>query len=172
MKALAGALIRYLTNHLISHIPFYTIRHAWYRKVLGWTMGPGVAILMGQYIQTGGIRTSGKKVYIGEGTVINQNCFLYTTGGIVIGKHVSISTGVWLVTGQHEINHPNFIDTYRPIVIGDYASIGARATILGGVTIGEGAVVMAGAVASRDVPPYTVVGGVPARVVKQREKQK
>jgi acetyltransferase-like isoleucine patch superfamily enzyme len=118
-----------------------------------------------------GVRTSGRKVVIGRGTVINYGCLLYTTGGIVIGDQVSISAGVWLVTGTHDINHPQFIDSYKPIVIGNYTWVGMRATVLGGVTIGEGAVVMAGAVVTRDVEPYTVVGGVPARVVTQRKLQ-
>jgi maltose O-acetyltransferase len=69
------------------------------------------------------------------------------------------------------MNDPLFPATYKPIVIGDYAWIGMRATILGGVTIGEGAVVMAGATVTRDVPPYAVVGGVPARVIRYRELQ-
>jgi maltose O-acetyltransferase len=63
---------------------------------------------------------------------------------------------------------PTFPDFYRPISIGHHAWIGIRATILGGVTIGEGAVVMAGAVVTRDVPPYAVVGGVPAKVIRER----
>ena len=100
-----------------------------------------------------GVRTSGRKVAIGRGTVINYGCLLYTTGGIVIGDQVSISAGVWLVTSTHDINHPQFIDSYKPIVIGNYAWVGMRATVLVGVAIGEGAVVMAGAVVTRDVEP-------------------
>ncbi len=169
MKKLLTATIKYLTNHVISHIPSYTIRHGWYRKVLGWYIGLGASILLGQHVQMAGVRTSGRKVAIGSGTVINYGCLLYTTGGIVIGDQVSISAGVWLVTGTHDINHPQFIDSYKPIVIGNYAWIGMRATILGGVTIGEGAVVMAGAMVTRDVPPYAVVGGIPAKVVGNRE---
>jgi acetyltransferase-like isoleucine patch superfamily enzyme len=171
MKQFLGAAIKYATNHIICHIPFYTIRHAWYRNVLGWQIGPEVSILMGQHVQMAGVRTSGKKVAIGQGTVINQGCLLYTTGGLVIGNNVSISAGVWLVTGSHDMNDPLFPDFYRPIVICDYAWIGTRATILGGVTIGKGAVVMAGAVVTHDVPPFAVVGGVPAKVVRQRELQ-
>jgi acetyltransferase-like isoleucine patch superfamily enzyme len=171
MKRVFGALIKYMTNHFISHIPSYTLRHAWYRRVLGWYIGPKAAILMGQHVQMAGVRTSGKKVFIGMRTVINQGCLLYTTGGIVIGENVSISAGVWLVTGTHDMNDPNFPDSYRPITIGDYVWIGMRATILGGVAIGEGAVVMAGAVVTHDVPPFAVVGGVPARVVTQRTLQ-
>src|SRR5437588_10944845 len=169
MKYLFASFIRYATNHIISHIPSYTVRHAWYRRILGWRIGPKAAILMGQYVQMAGVRTSGQKVSIGKGTVINQGCLLYTTGGLVIGEHVSISSGVWLVTGTHDMNDPQFVDLYKPIVIGDHVWIGVRATILGGVTIGEGAVVMAGAVVAHDVPCYAVVGGVPARVIRQRE---
>lgn len=171
MKQLAGALIRYTTNHIISHIPSYTLRLTWYRHVLGWTIGPEVAILMGQYVQMAGARSSGRKVSIGRGTVINYGCLLYVTGGLIIGEGVSISAGVWLVTGSHDINDPQFPAFFKPIVIGDRVWIGMRATVLAGVTIGEGAVIMAGAMVTHDVPPYAVVGGVPAKVIKQREVQ-
>lgn len=171
MKQFVAALIKYMTNHVISHIPSYTLRHAWYRRVLGWNIHHEVAILMGQYIQMAGARSSGRKVSIGKGSIINQNCLLYVTGGLIIGEGVSISAGVWLVTGSHDISDPQFPAFFRPIVIGNHVWIGMRATILAGVTIGEGAVIMAGAVVSRDVPPYAIVGGVPAKVIKQREAQ-
>ena len=171
MKQVLGAAIKYLTNYIINHIPSYTVRHAWYRNVLGWRIGKKAAILMGQHVQMAGVRTSGQKVSIGRGTVINQGCLLYTTGGLVIGEQVSISSGVWLVTGTHDMNDPQFVDSYKPIVIGDHAWIGIRATILAGITVGEGAVVMAGAVVTHDVAPYTVVGGIPARVIGQRKLQ-
>ncbi|MGH2479248.1 MAG: acyltransferase [Ktedonobacteraceae bacterium] len=171
MRKIAGALVRYATNHLISHIPSYTLRRAWYRRVLGWRIGSDVFILMGQYVQMAGARSSGQKVFIGKGTVINYGCLLYTTGGLIIGEHVSISAGTWLVTGSHDISDPLFPAFYKPIVIGDHVWIGMRATILPGVTIGEGAIVMAGAMVTHDVPPSAIVGGVPARVIKQREAQ-
>jgi acetyltransferase-like isoleucine patch superfamily enzyme len=171
MRRVLGAFIRYATNHIISHVPFFALRHAWYRHMLGWQIGPKVAIYLGQEVYMSGLRTSSKRVSIGQGTTINPGCFLYTTGGITIGDQVSISRGVWLVTGSHDMNHPRFPDSYMPIAIGNYVWIGVRATILAGVTIGEGAVVMAGAVVTRDVPPYAVVGGVPARVVAQRQLQ-
>jgi acetyltransferase-like isoleucine patch superfamily enzyme len=164
-----NALIKYMTNHLIAHIPFHSIRLAWYRRVLGWQIGPHATLLLGQHVQLGGIRNT--KVSIGKGTVINEGCFLYTTGGLIIGENVSISAGAWMVTGTHDMNDPQFPDDYQPIVIEDHAWIGVRAILLAGITIGEGAVVMAGAVVTRDVPPYAVVGGVPARVVSQRKLQ-
>lgn len=171
MRRVLAAFIKYCTNHIISHIPFYGIRHIWYRTILGWKIEAGASILMGQYIQMAGIRSSGKKVVIGADSVINHRCLLYTTGGLIIGKHVSISSGVWLVTGSHDINDPQFPATFRPIVIEDYVWIGMRATILAGLTIGQGSVIMAGAVVTKDVPPYSIVGGVPARVIKERELQ-
>jgi O-antigen/teichoic acid export membrane protein/acetyltransferase-like isoleucine patch superfamily enzyme len=164
----ASALIRYVTSNIISHVPSYAIRHMWYRRVLGWYIGPRASVLMGQRITVGGIRASGRRVSIDEGTVINHGCLIYTTGGLVIGRNVSVSTGVWLITGTHDMSDPDFKDEYKPIVIDDYAWIGARATILAGVTIGKGAVIMAGAMVTRDVPPFAVVGGVPAKVVGER----
>ncbi|GAC1353804.1 MAG: hypothetical protein PVS3B3_31050 [Ktedonobacteraceae bacterium] len=168
MKEIFASMIKYMTNHVIMHIPSHYIRRAWYGRVLGWQIGPHATILMGQHIQMAGVRSSGKKVSIGKGSVINHGCLLYTTGGLMIGKNVSISAGAWLITGTHDMNDPLFPDKYLPIFIGNYAWIGARATILAGITIGEGAVVMAGAVVTRDVPPYAIVGGVPAKVISQR----
>lgn len=160
--------VKYLTNGVVQHVPSYTLRHWWYRRLLGWDLHPTASILMGQQVQLGGLRTSGSRVSIGQGTVINHGCLLYTTGGLRIGKQVSVSAGVWLVTGTHDLNAPRFPARFLPITIGDYAWIGSRATILAGVTVGEGAVVMAGAVVTRDVPPYAIVGGVPARQVGMR----
>ena len=168
-RRLFAAVLKYATNHIITHVPIHAVRYAWYRRVLGWDLGPRACILMGQHIQMAGVRTSGKRVSIGAGTVINHGCLLYTTGGLIIGENVSISPGVWLVTGTHLMNDPEFLDEYRPITVDDYAWIGARAMILGGVTIGRGAVVMAGAVVTKDVEPFAVVGGVPAHVVSTRE---
>ncbi|HEX9068597.1 MAG TPA: acyltransferase, partial [Ktedonobacterales bacterium] len=168
-RLLPSATVKLLTNGLIAHVPSFTLRHAWYRHVLGWRVGRDTAILMGQRVQMAGWRTSGRKVRIGDDAVINHGCYLYITGGLEIGSHVSISTGAWLMTGTHDMRSPDFADAYLPIIIEDYAWIGARAMILGGVTIGRGAVVMAGAVVSRDVPPGVVVGGVPARPVTTRD---
>jgi maltose O-acetyltransferase len=166
MKHLVWATIRYCTNHIISRVPIYWVRHGWYRHALGWTIGPGAAIMMHQAVLMGGRRSA--KMVVGAGSVINPECFLYTMGGIYIGANVSISRGVWLVTGSHDVADPNFRTVYAPISIRDHVWIGVRATIQAGVTIGEGAVVMAGAVVTRDVEPYAMVGGVPARVIQMR----
>lgn len=169
MKQLLNAAVKYLTNHVIAVLPVHAVRLMWYRRVLGWHIGPRVCIMLGQEVQFNKFRTRDTTVSIGARTIINHGCQLYATGGLVIGRNVSISAGTWLITGTHDINDPSFADVYAPIRIDDYVWIGSRATILAGVTIGKGAVVMAGAVVTRDVAPYTIVGGAPAQVKGERQ---
>lgn len=169
MQRMRTAAIQFATNHLISCIPSYTLRHAWYHYVLRWYLGPNVAVLMGQYVHIRSLRTSGRRVSIGAGTVIDHGCLLCTTTGLLIGEHVYISSGVWLLTESRDISDPQFAQTHQPIVIDDYAWIGARAIILGGVTIGRGAIVQAGALVTQDLEPNSVASGVPARVVGTRD---
>lgn len=162
------SFVRYATNHIIAHVPSYGVRHAWYRGVWGWQIGPGASVLMGQRVVTGGLRWSRGLVTIGEDSVINHGCLLTPFLPISIGKHVSISAGVSLIIGGHDINDPRFVGYAAPITIEDYVWIGMNATILGGVTIGRGAVVATGALVTKDVPPFAVVAGAPARVIKWR----
>ena len=90
MKRILAAAIKYATNHIIAHIPSYTIRHGWYRHVLGWRIGPNVSIFMGQHVQMGRVRKSAQKVSIGKNTIINWDCMLYTTGGLVYSNKENI----------------------------------------------------------------------------------
>ncbi|HMA36752.1 MAG TPA: acyltransferase [Chloroflexia bacterium] len=169
MKRVLVALVAYLTNHIVAAIPFYTLRHAWYRYVLGIQLGRGAALCMGQFVwffSLSQIRRDG--FVIGRDSLINRGCVLDARGPVHIGAHVSISANVVILTTQHQVNHPRFSTETRPVVVEDYAWIGMRAMIMPGVTIGEGAVVAAGAVVTRDVPPYTVVGGSPARPIGRR----
>lgn len=108
-------------------------------------------------------------VRIGRGSIIGRECFLDGRGGLEIGRNVNISSYTLMITGSHELNSPDFSSSFKPIVIEDHVWIGSRATILQGVTIGRGAVVAAGAVVTKDVPPMTVVGGVPAKPIRKRE---
>lgn len=163
------AWLKFATSHIISHIPSYAVRHGWYRRVLGWRIAPTASILMGQRVIAGGLRNGGSQVVIGADSVFNHGCVVQTLADIAIGEHVSISSGVRLLTGGHDINHPDFALVAKPIVIEDYAWIGMGATVLGGVHVGRGAVVGTGAVVTRDVPAFAVVGGIPAREIGRRE---
>src|SRR2546423_8095855 len=106
MKTMLAAATKYVTNHVISHIPSHTVRLAWYRHVLGWQIGPGASILMGQHVQMAGGRSRGMKGSTGKGRVINNACLLYTTGGLVIGVNVRISIGARVMTGTPDTNDP------------------------------------------------------------------
>ena len=112
----------------------------------------------------------GKNISIGTDVFINSGCHFQDQGGITIGDHSLIGHKVVLATINHDLNpNNNRINHYAPIHIGQHVWIGSNATVLPGVTIGDWAVIAAGAVVAKDVPAYTVVGGVPAKVLKTVE---
>lgn len=107
-----------------------------------------------------------------EGTVtINAGVTIQDHGGVVIGDGTLIGPHVVLATLNHDLDPARRRNLHpAPIIIGKNVWVGANATILQGVTIGDGAVVAAGAVVNRDVPANTVVGGVPAKIIKTIER--
>lgn len=110
----------------------------------------------------------GKNITIGKNVFINSGCHFQDQGGIEIGDGTLIGHNVVLATINHDLN-PSMKrkNHYAPIKIGNNVWIGSNATILQGVTIGEWAVIAAGAVVTEDVEPYAVVGGVPAKFIKK-----
>ncbi len=109
----------------------------------------------------------GKNITIGKDVFINSCCHFQDQGGITIGDGAFIGHNVVLATINHALEpEKNRRNSYAPIVIGKHVWIGSNATILPGVHIGDWAAVAAGAVVTKDVPPRTVVGGVPAKVLK------
>jgi len=133
--------------------------------------GKSVNVERGVYFGTG------RNIEIDDGSGIGRNTYIYgvSSGGrLVIGKNVMISPDTIILTLAHEfVDHKNQYDRYRctTIRIGDWSWIGIRSILLPDVTIGECSIIGAGAVVSRDVPPYSVAVGVPARVVKTRAKR-
>src|SRR3954451_23106568 len=120
-----------ITNRVISAIPLYFVRHAWYRSVLGVRIEGRAAICGGQYLwffSPGQIRRDG--FVIGNHSLINRNCTLDARGPIRIGRNVSISAEVAILTTQHLMDHPDFITETRGVTIGDHAWLGLRATVL------------------------------------------
>ncbi len=114
----------------------------------------------------------GKNITIGKDVFINSGCHFQDQGGIEIGDGALIGHNVVLATINHDLNpKENRKNHYAAIKIGAHVWIGSNATILPGVTIGDYAVVAAGAVVTRDVPAMTVVGGVPARVLKTIQEE-
>lgn len=114
----------------------------------------------------------GKNIRVGRGVFINAGCRFQDQGGIVIEDGALIGHNVVIATLNHDLTPETRGDLFpAPVHIGRGAWIGANATILPGVTVGDGAVVAAGAVVTRDVEANTVVGGVPAKVIKRLETE-
>lgn len=110
-----------------------------------------------------------KQVKIGEDSIIGYAAFLDGRDKIIIGNHVDIASEVMIYNSEHDINSEDFQARLALVEIEDYVFIGPRAIILPGVRIGKGAVVGAGAVVTKDVADFAVVGGVPAQVIGERK---
>lgn len=168
IKSLIRNLIEGYIRYYIfttSRIPSHTVRNFIYRKILGVRLGRNAIIYHGAEIR------SGEKLIIGDGSIIGDYAILDARNGIEIGKNVNFSTGVQIWTEQHDHRDPWFrcLSNESFIVkIKDRVWIGPRVTILHGVEIGEGAVVGAGSIVTKDVPAYAIVAGVPAKQIGVR----
>src|SRR4051812_44031670 len=162
MKRILAEGRLYVCNWIVCKVPSRRIRLFFYRKIMNLEIGAKSMIFMGAWI------TSSGNFKMEQQSVINPNCHVDTRGGIYIGKNVSISAEVAIVTGDHDIQDPYCKARFRKVTIEDDVFIGFRATILGGVTIGRGSVIAAGSVVTKDVLPLTIVGGVPARKIGDR----
>lgn len=110
-----------------------------------------------------------RNIQVGEGTIIGYSTFIDGREPVEIGNATDIASEVMIYSQEHDLAADDFHAVGAPVKIGDYVFVGPRAIILPGVTIGDGAVVAAGAVVTKDVAPYTIVGGVPARVINERK---
>jgi maltose O-acetyltransferase len=154
----------YLTNRIVSRVPSHTLRLAWYRHVIGLKIAKGSHIFMDFWIDARG------NFRMGHNSVINQKCRLDNRGDITIGDNVSISAEVCILTADHDLQSPTAEGRLRSVHIHDHVFIGTRAMVLPGVTLHEGSAVAAGAVVTKNVEPFTIVAGVPARPIGQRPR--
>ena len=111
-----------------------------------------------------------KQIEIGEHTIINYGVLLDGRRGLSIGDNVSISEGTIILTLGHDTDDPEFGLEGAPVRIDDYVFIGSYARILPGVRLGKGCVVAAGAVVTKDVEAFTIVGGIPATFIRRRNE--
>ncbi len=147
--------------HCVGHIPLHHVRRFFYR-LAGVTIGKGSAIHMHTVFY------NPQKISIGEDTIVGEGAVLDGRDTLTIGSHVDIASEVMVYNAQHDINSEDFHAISAPVRIEDYVFIGPRAIILPGVTLGIGAVVGAGAVVTKDVEPFAMVGGVPAKEIGKR----
>ncbi len=153
-----------VANHIVSKVPLNSLRCFLYRHLFLIKAGAGTVIHTGCYVM------KPRQITIGEHTLINRQCTLDGRGKLTIGNNVDIAMHTMILTEGHDIQAHDYGVKDAPVTIGDRAAIYTRALILPGVTIGEGAVVGAGSVVTRDVPPYAVVGGAPAKVIGERNR--
>jgi acetyltransferase-like isoleucine patch superfamily enzyme len=151
-----------IINELVQLIFSNTIRLSFYRKN-GMKIGKNTNIFRKCFLQT----LNG--ITIGDNCIIGFCCRLNGRGIITIGNNVNIASETIMETGSHDFITNEAI--YKPITIKDNVHIYTRSIILQGVTIGEGAIVAAGSVVTRDVPPFAIVAGAPARKVGCRPKR-
>lgn len=115
----------------------------------------------------------GKNITIGKNVFINTCCHFQDQGGIIIGDGTLIGHNVTLATLNHGFVPEDRATTYpSPIIIGKNVWIGSNVTIIPGVTIGENAIIAAGAVVTKDVPANVIAGGVPAKIIKSIDNKK
>ena len=153
-----------LLIHKIKYFPSHRLRNFFYEKVLLVERDKKSVIYFGCELR------SAFKLKIGKGSIIGDNCIIDARGGVDIGSNVNLSSEVKLWTGSHDPNDPTFAYKEGGIVIEDRAWLSSNSIVLGNVRIGEGAVVCANAVVTKNVEPYTIVAGIPAKVIGIRNK--
>lgn len=161
-----GGVIRYFILS-VGYIPSNHIRK-WLYMGLGVKIGKNVVMHYKTEIR------SPRKLILGKGTIIGDNAILDARCGLVMGNNVNLSSNVSIYTLQHDHRDPYFRCNEgrkkMSVEIEDRAWIGSNVTVLPGVHIGEGAVCCAGCVVTKDVLPYTVVAGIPAKKVGERPR--
>lgn len=148
----------------IGHIPSLTLRRTLYR-MLGADLGRHVVVHYKTEVRAPHLLS------IGQGCIIGDNAILDARNIIRMGRHVNLSSNVSIYTEQHDYKDPMFLydkERSKAVEICDRVWIGSNVTILPGVRIGEGAVCCSGCVVTKDVAPYDVVAGIPARKVSTR----
>lgn len=166
---LKGYIVDFTSYYLyrLSLTPSHTIRNFVYRHICGLHLENNAIIYYGAEIR------EPSNIWIGKGSIIGDNSILDGRNGIKIGENVCFASNVRIWTEQHDHRDPWFrckTQEHGPVVIDNRAWIGSHTIILHSVHIGEGAVVAAGAVVTHDVPPYTIVAGIPAKKVGDRNR--
>lgn len=146
-----------------GHLPSHKLRNACYRAA-------GLTLPSSSSIHWRAEFYAPERITVGEHVIIGDSAFLDGRSGLTIGDNVNFGSHVSIYTREHDVNSPTFEETGGPVVVGDRAWVSSHSLILPGITIGEGAVVAAGAVVTKDVAPYTIVGGNPAKVISTRRR--
>jgi maltose O-acetyltransferase len=152
-----------IANHLIFMLG-RGLRMVWYRMAMDFAIGEGSVILADCRV------SEPSKLGIGKNTIVGNSCRFDNRQRIVIGDNVTISYGTVILTLGHDIDSSDFTLKRGDVRINNYVWLCAKCMVMPGVRIGEGAVVLPGSVVVHDVEPFSVVGGVPARFLRKRNR--
>jgi acetyltransferase-like isoleucine patch superfamily enzyme len=161
IKRLIRGLPFYSYNHFFSNLPGYPIRHWFLRTILGYSIGRDAAVHMGCFF-------TGNTISIGNNSIVNRRCYLDGRGTLSIGNNVSIAPECYILTMTHDGQSSDFKPVRKTTRFEDFVWLGSRALILPGVLLGKGSVVGAGSIVTKDVAPFTIVAGSPARKIGER----
>ena len=156
-----------LINTLLRIVPYIPSKHLkrWCLRIAGVKMSKNV-----KFVGSFSIRNH-KGLTIKDGVSIGPGVLLDARSGLLIEENAVIAYQAVIWTYNHDYNDVTFAGKGAPVTVGSYSWICSRSMILPGVNIGEGAIVASGAVVTKDVAPYTVVAGIPAKVIGKREKK-
>lgn len=167
-QKIRGRIGAYLEDLLLLWLSFVTLVPLhWFRRLFFRLAGVKLTASSTLHIGARFYHPSG--VSIGHDTIIGDHAVLDGRAPLSIGNHVDIASEVMIYNSEHDINAPDFGPIEEPVRIEDYVFIGPRAIILPGVTLGRGSVVGAGAVVTKSVDAGAIVGGVPAKVIGERQ---
>lgn len=148
-------------NSVVNKLPSRHLRK-WFYQLLGAKLGKGTFLCRRAEVLLPMGLSMADRVSVGWFAELDAR------GGISIGYDTNISSHVKLITGSHDVDDPEYTADFRPITVGHHCWLGTGAMVLQGVNIGDGAVVAAGSVVTKDIPPYEIWGGVPARFIRKR----
>jgi maltose O-acetyltransferase len=159
----------WLAKTILAPVPIYVASRLRTQilRMAGFHFGPGTLIFGTPELT--GLGKIEKRLVMGKECLVQWGCYLDLQASITVGDRVGFSPQVAVLTSSHQIGHPhNRVGSLQalPVVIKDGVWLGTRCTVMPGVTINEGAVVAAGAVVTKDVPAHTIVGGIPAKVIR------
>lgn len=164
LRKIFDGFLWYFINTVVANLPSISLRYS-FLKLSGVRLAKNVRFYQGFHIR------NSKGIEICDGVSIGPKVLLDGRMGLKIGKGVVIAYEAIIWTLNHDYNDLNFKAKGASVEIGEYAWICSRSIILPGICIGKGAVVAAGAVVTKNVPPFAIVAGIPAKIIGYREKK-
>lgn len=164
IRGMINGVIWNLSNFIIPYLPSGHLRYKM-MVFLGAQLAKNVKLYQGFMVR------EPRKLVVEEGVCIGPKVLLDARCGLIIRKNAVLAYDSIIWSLNHDYNDIHFCGKGAPVIIGSYSWICSRAIILPGITIGDYAIVASGAIVTKDVPPYAVVAGIPAKIIRYRDKK-